>query len=290
MSNKVKILMDVLHKIQEQDDAISSIATAPDITPELVTPTPTPISYGQEFFKSLKMEDEFTDFDDPTVKYRVISDPVIDEETGEVTSLVCEVIEAPEENIKGFAVGDTFDIITEMPSVGEPVEEPTEQMIEPSGKPVEEPEPSPVPKEKTPEEEPAKGKQVPASKERSAEQIPDLTKPSKTVPESIPAAISQVRKTRKFNPPDDPEKGKQVSGERLRKRGYTLRKRFGEVLAKGIVQSLTTDKDGNKIAIVRVGGSSYHLELPPSGADIGDEVEVEDMARITKVIAKKAKS
>lgn len=289
---KIDELLGILGRIQEQDDALS-LATDPMVSDPVTVEDPgiVPVHYDQEFFRGLKEGDEFTDKNIPTVKYRVISDPVIDEDTGEVTSLQCEVIEAPEN--AEVAVGDTFDAISEMPGVSAPME----NKVDNPGTPPIVPDHSPVPKEKTPPEEPAKGKQIPANKNRSNDQIPSLTRPPKVVPEpnkaeSVPAVTTQVRKNRKFNPPDDPEKGKNVSGEGLNKRkeGFTLRKRFGEAAsAKGIVQSVST-KDGVKIAIVRIGNARYHLEIPPaSGADVGDEVEVEDMNKITKVVAKAAK-
>lgn len=293
---KVDTLNEVLKKIKEQDDALS-VATAPDISAsDVIADMPdggmAPVAYDNQFFSGLKEGDEFSDKDDPSIRYKVMGNPEMDEE-GTVTSLPCEVMEAPDENTKGVAVGDTFDAISEMPGASAPME----NKVDNPGTPPIVPDHSPVPKEKTPPEEPAKGKQIPANKNRSNDQIPGLTRPPKVVPEpnkaeSVPAVTTQVRKNRKFNPPDDPEKGKNVSGERLNKRkeGFTLRKRFGEAAsAKGIVQSVST-KDGVKIAIVRIGNAKYHLEIPPaSGADVGDEVEVEDMNKITKVVAKAEK-
>lgn len=303
MSRKIDELLGVLRRIKEQDDALS-VATAPDISAsDVISDMPgggmTPMTYDNQFFSGLKEGDEFSDKDDPSIRYKVVGNPEMDDE-GMVTSLPCEVMEASEENTKGVAVGDTFDAISEMPGMynsdidtGDPLEN---KVDNPATPPIV-PDHSPVPKEKTPSEEPSKGKQVTANKNRSNDQIPGLTRPPKTVPdpskaESIPAVTSQLRKTRKSNPPDDPEKGKQVSGEGLRRRkeGFTLRKRFGEAAsAKGIVQSMST-RDGKNIAIVRIGNAKYHLEIPPaSGADVGDEVEVEDMNKITKVVSKAAK-
>jgi len=141
---KIDELLMVLNKIQEQDATVDVISTDPE-DPGVSASVDTaivPLSYDNTFFGQLKAGDVFTDKDDETIKYKVISDPVADQETGMVTSLPCEVVEAPEGNSKGVAVGDQFDAITSMPGKVEPAPEPPVE--EPVSKPAEEPAPEPT--------------------------------------------------------------------------------------------------------------------------------------------------
>lgn len=118
---KVDVLMEILNKIEEQDVAVATEPMKPKMEePEAIIP----ISLDNKFFGQLKAGDIFSDLDDETIKYRVVSDPVADPETGMVTSLLCEVIEAPEGNLKGVEVGDKFDAITSMPKKIEAPAEP----------------------------------------------------------------------------------------------------------------------------------------------------------------------
>ena len=133
---RVNKLMEILTKFKEQDDAVGDLGSEPTITDvpggpgpdgspepevdELPAADPNSLNYDNEFFSQLKAEDIFNDKDIPEITYKVTADPVIDPETQAVTSLPCEVAEAPEGNEKNVSVGDQFDAITAMPKLPEP--------------------------------------------------------------------------------------------------------------------------------------------------------------------------
>lgn len=202
---KIDILNEVLRKIKEQDDAVAAIVSEPTPDPMTDLDTPiVPISYDNNFFGQLKVGDIFTDMEDESIKYKVVSDPVADEETGLVTSLPCEVIEAPEGNAKGVAVGDPFDAITAMPGKSEipPGDElPPDDELPPSDEP---------------------------SGDASIEEPTEAKKGGKKFKMGKPTSA-----------PNQPEKKKGKKGE-----GYSLKRRFPgikETLATGIVQELRED-------------------------------------------------
>lgn len=131
---KVTKLMEILGKFKEQDDAVGALGSEPLISDpaapggegpnpdDLALPAadPNTLNYDNEFFSQLKAEDIFNDKDIPEITYKVVAEPVIDPETGAVTALACEVVEAPEGNEKSVAQGDQFDAITSMPKLPEP--------------------------------------------------------------------------------------------------------------------------------------------------------------------------
>jgi len=131
---KVTKLMEILGKFKEQDDAVGDLGSEPLISDpaapggegpapdDLALPAADPnvLNYDNEFFSQLKAEDVFNDKDIAEITYKVVADPVIDPETGAVTALSCEVMEAPEGNEKNVAQGDQFDAITSMPKLPEP--------------------------------------------------------------------------------------------------------------------------------------------------------------------------
>ena len=126
-------LMEILNKFKEQDDAVGALGSEPTITDapsgpgpdagvelELPATDPNVLNYDNEFFSQLKTGDIFNDKDIPEITYKVTADPVLDPENQAVTSLPCEVAEAPEGNEKNVSTGDQFDAVTSMPKLPEP--------------------------------------------------------------------------------------------------------------------------------------------------------------------------
>lgn len=126
---QVSKLMEILTKFKEQDDAVGALGSEPTITDAPPAPAgdeplpatdPNVLNYDNEFFSQLKTGDIFNDKDIPEITYKVTADPVLDPETQAVTSLPCEVAEAPEGNEKNVSMGDQFDAVTAMPKLPEP--------------------------------------------------------------------------------------------------------------------------------------------------------------------------
>jgi len=196
---KLDILNQILVKIQEQDNAVDAISTEPVLDPNAPPPTDMggavgeepvlPLAADNQFFGQLKVGDVFTDLDDATIKYKVISDPVSDTETGLVTSLPCEVVEAPEGNSKGVAIGDPFDAISGMPGKAD-MEMPPEDEF-----PVDAPPEDAPPEDVSPEiPTESKGKKFKLGKSKTAPKQPEK-KGKRGEGYSLKRRFSNIRET-----------------------------------------------------------------------------------------------